>query len=99
MRPTSYIELQSRIDNDYPAGRGYYLKSGFVREMTPGLIDAVVGILEAGPAPRCIASFLQLGGAITRVAPEVHGLLASRGPAPGVARGLLGRAGGCRCAA
>jgi hypothetical protein len=29
----------------------------------------VVGILEAGPAPRCIASFLQLGGAIARVAP------------------------------
>jgi FAD binding domain-containing protein/berberine-like enzyme len=70
LRPTPYIELQSRIDNDYPAGRGYYLKSGFVREMTPELIDAVVDFLEAAPAPRCIASFLQLGGAIARVAPE-----------------------------
>ena len=70
LRATPYLELQSRIDGDYPAGRGYYLKSGFVRDVTPKLIDVVVDILEAGPAPRCLASFLQLGGAIARVKPD-----------------------------
>jgi FAD/FMN-containing dehydrogenase len=70
LRPTPYVELQSRIDRDYPAGRGYYLKSGFVRAITPRLIDDVVGILEAEPAARCLASFLQLGGAIARVDPR-----------------------------
>jgi FAD/FMN-containing dehydrogenase len=70
LRASSYPELQSRIDKDYPPGRGYYLKSGFVRDMTPKLIDAVVDHLEADPAPRCLASFLQLGGAIARVKPQ-----------------------------
>ena len=65
--PTPYAELQSRIDKDYPAGRGYYLKSGFIGEISGGLIDRVVDHLEAAPAPRCIASFIQLGGAISQV--------------------------------
>jgi FAD/FMN-containing dehydrogenase len=70
LRETPYLALQSGIDKDYPAGRGYYLKSGFVREITPKLIDIVVDHLEAGPAPRCLASFLQLGGAIAKVNPD-----------------------------
>jgi FAD/FMN-containing dehydrogenase len=70
LRETPYLALQSRIDNDYPAGRGYYLKSGVVREVTPRLIDVVVDHLDDGPAPRCLASFLQLGGAIAKVKPD-----------------------------
>jgi hypothetical protein len=68
--PAPYTELQSRIDKDYPAGRGYYLKSGFIREISGVLIDRVVDHLEAAPAPRCLASFIQLGGAISRVKPD-----------------------------
>jgi FAD/FMN-containing dehydrogenase len=70
LAPTTYLALQSGIDAQYPAGRSYYLKSGFVDAITPQLVDAVVDHLEAGPAPRCLASFLQLGGAIARVAPD-----------------------------
>ena len=67
-----YATLQAGIDSHYPAGRGYYLKSGFVRDITPALIEATVNHLEAAsaPAPFCIASFLQLGGAISRVDPK-----------------------------
>jgi FAD/FMN-containing dehydrogenase len=65
-----YATLQSGIDSHYPTGRGYYLKSGFVRDIKPALIDAVVDHLQAAPAPFCIASFLQLGGAISRVDPK-----------------------------
>ena len=70
VRAAPYASLQAGIDAHYPAGRGYYLKSGFVRDITPALIDAVVDHLQAAPAPFCIASFLQLGGAISRVDPE-----------------------------
>lgn len=65
-----YTELQSRIDKDYPAGRGYYLKSGFIAEISKNLIERVVDHLEAAPAPRCLASFIQMGGAISRVKPD-----------------------------
>jgi len=70
VRAAPYEALQTGIDAHYPAGRGYYLKSGFVRDISPTLIDAVVDHLQAAPAPFCIASFLQLGGAISRVDPQ-----------------------------
>jgi FAD/FMN-containing dehydrogenase len=68
--PATYLELQSRIDKDYPAGRGYYLKSGFVRNITPRLIDALVDYLDAVPSPNGVASFVPHGGAIGRVKPD-----------------------------
>jgi FAD/FMN-containing dehydrogenase len=67
--PASYLELQSRLDAEFPRGRGYYIKSGFVRETTPDFIDTLVGYLEDTPRPRHVASLLQLGGAISRVEP------------------------------
>jgi FAD/FMN-containing dehydrogenase len=68
--PTKYLSLQSRIDKDYPAGRSYYLKSGFVREITPKLIDTFVDYLESAPSRNGVASFIQLGGAVARVRPD-----------------------------
>jgi FAD/FMN-containing dehydrogenase len=68
--PSSYVALQSGIDKDYPAGRGYYLKSGFIRTITPSVIDTLVDYLDSAPWPRGIASFIQHGGAIARVKPD-----------------------------
>ena len=70
LRPATYVALQSGIDKDYPAGRGYYLKSGFVRTITPQLIDTLVDYLDSAPWPRGVASFIQHGGAIARVKPD-----------------------------
>lgn len=68
--PATYIALQSGIDQDYPAGRGYYLKSGFIRTITPAVIDTLVDYLDAAPWHRGVASFIQHGGAIARVKPD-----------------------------
>ena len=68
--PATYIALQSGIDKDYPAGRGYYLKSGYVRTITPSVIDTLVDYLDSAPWHRGIASFIQHGGAIARVKPD-----------------------------
>ena len=70
LRPARYVDLQKSIDKDYPAGRGYYLKSGFIQGISPRLIDALVDYLEAAPAPAGIASIIQHGGAISRVKPD-----------------------------
>jgi hypothetical protein len=67
VKPASYLALQSGIDHQYPAGRGYYLKSGYVQAMTPQVIDAVMDHVEAHPAARRVAAFIQLGGAVSRV--------------------------------
>jgi FAD/FMN-containing dehydrogenase len=68
--PATYVALQSGIDKDYPAGRGYYLKSGFIRTITPAVIDTLVDYLDAAPWRRGVASFVQHGGAIARVKPD-----------------------------
>jgi FAD/FMN-containing dehydrogenase len=68
--PATYVALQSGIDKDYPAGRGYYLKSGFIRTITPAVIDTLVDYLDAAPWHRGVASFIQHGGAIARVKPD-----------------------------
>jgi FAD/FMN-containing dehydrogenase len=68
--PTTYVALQSSIDKDYPAGRGYYLKSGFIRTITPAVIDTLVDYLDSAPWRRGVASFIQHGGAIARVKPD-----------------------------
>jgi hypothetical protein len=67
LRPARYVDLQKSIDKDYPTGRGYYLKSGFIQRISPRLIDALVDYLEATPSPAGIASLIQHGGAISRV--------------------------------
>jgi Berberine and berberine like len=68
--PATYVALQNSIDKDYPAGRGYYLKSGFIHTITPAVIDTLVDYLDAAPWRRGVASFIQHGGAISRVKPD-----------------------------
>jgi hypothetical protein len=67
VRPDTYVHIQDRNDKNYPAGRGYYIKSGFVRTITPKLIDATVDYLEAAPSPSGVLIFSHQGGAISRV--------------------------------
>ena len=70
VKPASYLALQSGIDKQYPVGRGYYLKSGYVQSMSPQVIDRVMDHVDAHPAARRVAAFIQLGGAISRVDPD-----------------------------
>jgi hypothetical protein len=60
--PTTYVDLQRSIDTGAEPGRGYYERSGFVRHLTPGLIDAVVSSMEA-PRPSSGAVVLVHQGA------------------------------------
>ncbi len=67
---TTYVKLQCHLDENFPHGRGYYIKSGFVRTLTPQVIDGIVSHLDAGPMPTGIVNIVHQGGAIGRVKPE-----------------------------
>jgi FAD/FMN-containing dehydrogenase len=67
---TTYVQLQSALDNNYPHGRGYYIKSGFIRTLSAQVIDAVVSHLEAGPMATGVVNIVHQGGAISRVKPD-----------------------------
>lgn len=67
---STYVKLQCRLDENFPHGRSYYIKSGFVQSLTPQLIDAIVRHLDAGPMPTGVVNIVHQGGAIGRVSPE-----------------------------
>ena len=66
-----YVALQRSGDSDDPRAIVSYLKSGFVTEIPPGFISAVVDGLEAHPGRTTQIVLGQSGGAINRVPTSV----------------------------
>ncbi|MEO7387770.1 MAG: FAD-binding oxidoreductase [Gammaproteobacteria bacterium] len=62
-----YAELQRGTDAGTAAGREYYLKSGFLKGIAPGLVDALLGGVEPSKSRALVITFQQLGGAIADV--------------------------------
>jgi FAD/FMN-containing dehydrogenase len=69
VKPTTYVKLQCSQDANYPHGRSYYIKSGFIPTISPQIIDVVVDYLDTAPFPSGIVTFVHQGGAISRVKP------------------------------
>lgn len=66
LAPTSYHDIQTGADGFLGHGRQYYLKSSFLKELTPEVIEIIVDFANRGG----LASswFQHLGGATSRVA-------------------------------
>jgi hypothetical protein len=69
--PVPYLEIQRAGDSLFPRGRRYYWKAQFLREITNGAIDMLLGAYESAPSPAALLVFQQVGGAISRV-PKTH---------------------------
>jgi FAD/FMN-containing dehydrogenase len=67
IKPTDYVALQRSGDSTLPRVNATYLKGGFVSEITPSLIDTLIGGLEPHPDRSTLIIFQQAGGAIKRV--------------------------------
>jgi hypothetical protein len=68
--PKDYVVVQRSGDISDPRAQGMYLKGGFVRDITPALVGAIVDGFRGDPT-RATAIFAQTGGgAIARVAPD-----------------------------
>jgi FAD/FMN-containing dehydrogenase len=65
----TYVALQSSGDAGNTPGRGYYERSGFLRGIEPGLIDASLAIMDE---PNAIGELVywQHGGAVARMRPD-----------------------------
>jgi FAD/FMN-containing dehydrogenase len=68
LAPTPYVDLQSADDAGNPPGR-YYIKGGYIKQITPELSNAIVDYLEHSPADNGVVAISQFGGAIGRVKP------------------------------
>jgi FAD/FMN-containing dehydrogenase len=67
IRMTPYLKIQQGADAANAAGRQYYIKSGFVKDVRPELLDAIAGSFEPDPGRATVLLLQQLGGAIGRM--------------------------------
>ncbi len=67
IKPMDYVAIQSAWDNSDPRNGGDYLKSGFTREITDDLVDALVDGFEPHPDRTTQVFYQCSGGAISRV--------------------------------
>jgi hypothetical protein len=68
--PIDYVALQRSGDVDETRAVGSYTKTGFVKRLSPKLIDALLAGLEPDPNRSLMMGFQHCGGAISRVAAD-----------------------------
>lgn len=69
IKPKSYLALQAANDESMAWGKRFYMKGGFVNELSEGLVDVCTE--RAADAPgECNVGFWAQGGAIARVPEE-----------------------------
>ena len=70
VRPIDYVALQRSGDVADPRAQAMYVKGGFITEVAPALITAIVDGFAAHPRRMTQMLFQLSGGAIGRVAPD-----------------------------
>jgi FAD/FMN-containing dehydrogenase len=68
--PMAYTALQSMYDARAPSGLHYYWKSNALTELSDEAIDTMIAHCATRPSPQCGMALGQLGGAVSRVAPD-----------------------------
>jgi FAD/FMN-containing dehydrogenase len=68
--PHPYVGWQTALDPLLTPGMRNYWKTHYFKELGDGLIDTLVAYAGRLPDPQTEIAFAQLGGAISRVAPE-----------------------------
>ena len=70
LKSIDYVVLQKSGDSSDPRAIGSYTKTGYVRNISPALIDAMIDGLEEHPERSTTVGFQHCGGAISRVAAD-----------------------------
>ena len=70
IRPMKYSEMNTLIDAANPPGMQNYWKGNLLRELSDGIIDAIIEHAARVPSPRSVVLIDQLHGAARRVAPS-----------------------------
>ena len=70
--PKSYQQIQTQWDGLMVPGKQNYLKSGYLNELTPDVIEIMVDFINRGVTS---SWFQHLGGATARVAPDATAFL------------------------
>jgi hypothetical protein len=62
-----YVDIQKQVDRNVPHGQQYYQKAGFIEDVQPEIIEALLEMI-ANPKPFTqTLNFTQVGGAISEI--------------------------------
>jgi hypothetical protein len=67
--PMPYVALQTMLDETAPHGWRYHDRMHYLRDVSDGFVDAMLGAFEGAPTPQTHVMTGWMGGAIDRVAP------------------------------
>lgn len=66
-RTMSFLDLQTMADSEFPHGRRYYTKSGYMKFLDDGTIHRMIEALDSLPSPATQIELAYLGGAASRI--------------------------------
>jgi FAD/FMN-containing dehydrogenase len=66
VQPRPYLELQASADEDMAWGKRFYMKGGFLAELSDEFVDAALHQAGAAPSAGCSVGLWAQGGAIAR---------------------------------
>jgi FAD/FMN-containing dehydrogenase len=69
IQPMAYRALQSAPDAEFPFGRQYYWKSGYLKHLSDEAIEVMVRFVGEMPSPAAGVSLQQMHGFASRVDP------------------------------
>jgi FAD/FMN-containing dehydrogenase len=69
VEPRSYLAVQAANDESLGWGKRFYMKGGFVNELSEALVDVCTERIREAPG-ECLVGFWAQGGAIARVSEE-----------------------------
>jgi hypothetical protein len=71
VQPMPFGVAQSMVDAFWPRGLQNYWKSSFLSDLSDAAIDTLIEQFASVPSPRTVVVLEHLGGAVSRIAPEV----------------------------
>jgi FAD/FMN-containing dehydrogenase len=78
--PRRYLDVQTSADDEMGWGKRFYMKGGFLAELSDAFVDAGLDAVEAAPSAGCSITLWLQGGAIGRVDPEAMAFTGREAP-------------------
>ena len=76
----SYLDVQGLADEEMAWGKRFYMKGGFLAELSPGYVDRGLERIAVAPGDECWVGLWAQGGAIARVASDAMAFTGREAP-------------------
>jgi FAD/FMN-containing dehydrogenase len=80
IEPRRYLDVQTMADEEMAWGKRFYMKGGFLAELSDDYVDAGLESVAAAPGAGCAITLWLQGGAISRVDPDAMAFTGREAP-------------------